>query len=64
MGRLLSFSKNTKAFIAPLRLASVPFNRYGVEVSNTGESITHTGQVRSKIELNCVFTCSPLLSQH
>lgn len=32
-------------FIAPLRLTSVPFHRYGVEVSSTGEPITHTGQV-------------------
>ncbi|XP_075867639.1 NADH dehydrogenase [ubiquinone] iron-sulfur protein 6, mitochondrial [Nelusetta ayraudi] len=45
VGRLLSFSKNAKVFIAPLRLTSVPFHRYGVEVSSTGEPITHTGQV-------------------
>lgn len=49
VGRLLSFSKNAKGFIAPLRLTSVPFHRYGVDVSNTGEPITHTGQVRTEI---------------
>lgn len=49
VGRLLSFSKNARTFIAPLRLSSVPFHRYGVEVSSTGEAITHTGQVRSDI---------------
>lgn len=47
VGRLLSFSKNAKVFSAPLRLAAVPVHRYSVEVSNTGEPITHTGQVSS-----------------
>lgn len=47
VGRLLSFSKNAKVFSAPLRLAAVPVHRYSVEVSSTGEPITHTGQVSS-----------------
>lgn len=55
VGRLLSFSKNAKAFVAPVRLSSVPFQRYGVEVSSTGEAITHTGQVRSKILIKLCF---------
>ena len=46
MGRVLSFSKNAKVLVAPLRLAAVPVHRYSVEVSGTGEAITHTGQVR------------------
>lgn len=55
VGRLLSFSKNAKVFIAPLRLTSVPFHRYGVEMSSTGEPITHTGQVSSKIWIKRCF---------
>ncbi|KAG8005062.1 NADH dehydrogenase [ubiquinone] iron-sulfur protein 6, partial [Nibea albiflora] len=45
VGRLLSFSKNAKVLVAPLRLSAVPVHRYSVEVSSTGEPITHTGQV-------------------
>ncbi|XP_076610996.1 NADH dehydrogenase [ubiquinone] iron-sulfur protein 6, mitochondrial [Chaetodon auriga] len=45
VGRVLSFSKNAKALVAPLRLAAVPVHRYSIEVSSTGEPITHTGQV-------------------
>ncbi|XP_030266325.1 NADH dehydrogenase [ubiquinone] iron-sulfur protein 6, mitochondrial [Sparus aurata] len=44
-GRLLSFSKNAKVLVSPLRLSAVPVHRYSVEVSSTGEPITHTGQV-------------------
>uniref|UniRef100_A0A2D1CHC7 NADH dehydrogenase [ubiquinone] iron-sulfur protein 6, mitochondrial n=1 Tax=Sparus aurata TaxID=8175 RepID=A0A2D1CHC7_SPAAU len=44
-GRLLSFSKNAKVLVSPLRLSAVPVRRYSVEVSSTGEPITHTGQV-------------------
>lgn len=49
VGRLLSFSKNAKVFVTPLRLSVVPVHRYSVEVSSTGEAITHTGQVRFKV---------------
>ncbi|XP_036950059.1 NADH dehydrogenase [ubiquinone] iron-sulfur protein 6, mitochondrial [Acanthopagrus latus] len=45
VGRLLSFSKNAKVLVSPLRLSVVPVHRYSVEVSSTGEPITHTGQV-------------------
>ncbi|XP_027142854.1 NADH dehydrogenase [ubiquinone] iron-sulfur protein 6, mitochondrial [Larimichthys crocea] len=45
VGRLLSFSKNAKVLVSPLRLSAVPAHRYSVEVSGTGEAITHTGQV-------------------
>ncbi|XP_019731198.1 NADH dehydrogenase [ubiquinone] iron-sulfur protein 6, mitochondrial [Hippocampus comes] len=43
--RALSFSKTTKALVSPSRLSTVPVQRYSVEVSSTGEAITHTGQV-------------------
>ncbi|XP_061681817.1 NADH dehydrogenase [ubiquinone] iron-sulfur protein 6, mitochondrial [Syngnathoides biaculeatus] len=43
--RVLSFSKNVKVFVSPLRLSAVPAHRYSVEVSTSGEPITHTGQV-------------------
>ncbi|XP_061616260.1 NADH dehydrogenase [ubiquinone] iron-sulfur protein 6, mitochondrial [Phyllopteryx taeniolatus] len=43
--RVLSFSKYLKVFVSPLRLSVVPAHRYSVEVSTTGEPITHTGQV-------------------
>lgn len=46
--RLLSFTKNAQVFVSPLRLSAVPVHRYSVEVSSTGEAITHTGQVRFK----------------
>uniref|UniRef100_A0A3Q3XAC9 NADH dehydrogenase [ubiquinone] iron-sulfur protein 6, mitochondrial n=1 Tax=Mola mola TaxID=94237 RepID=A0A3Q3XAC9_MOLML len=45
VGKLLSFSRNVKLFVSPLRLAALPVRRYSVEVSTTGEAITHTGQV-------------------
>ncbi|XP_037120725.1 NADH dehydrogenase [ubiquinone] iron-sulfur protein 6, mitochondrial [Syngnathus acus] len=43
--RMLSFSKNAKALVSPLKLSAVPVHRYSVEVATTGEEITHTGQV-------------------
>ncbi|XP_049606585.1 NADH dehydrogenase [ubiquinone] iron-sulfur protein 6, mitochondrial [Syngnathus scovelli] len=43
--RMLSFSKNAKALVSPLKLSAVPVHRYSVEVATTGEPITHTGQV-------------------
>ncbi|KAJ4927733.1 hypothetical protein JOQ06_015535 [Pogonophryne albipinna] len=45
MGRVLSFSRNAKVLISPLRLSAVTVHRYSVEVATTGEAITHTGQV-------------------
>ncbi|MGH0151410.1 UNVERIFIED_CONTAM: hypothetical protein FKN15_019884 [Acipenser sinensis] len=44
--RLLSFVniKNVRVILAPLRISSVPVHRYGAQVSDTGEKITHTGQ--------------------
>lgn len=48
VGRLLSFSKNAKVLASPLRLSAVAVHRYSVEVSTTGEAITHTGQVRRR----------------
>ncbi|KAK7898638.1 hypothetical protein WMY93_019491 [Mugilogobius chulae] len=45
VGRLLSFSKNAKVLVAPVRLSVVSSQRYSLEVSSTGEAITHTGQV-------------------
>lgn len=46
VGRLLSFSKNAKLFVSPLRLSASSVGHYSIETSNTGEIITHTGQVR------------------
>ncbi|MBN3279305.1 NDUS6 protein, partial [Polyodon spathula] len=45
--RLLSFIniKNVRLILAPLKISSVPVHPYGVQVSDTGEKITHTGQV-------------------
>lgn len=45
LGKVLSFSKNAKVLVSPLRLSAVPAHRYSLEVSSTGEAITHTGQV-------------------
>ncbi|CAF99499.1 unnamed protein product, partial [Tetraodon nigroviridis] len=45
VGRLLSFSKNAKLFVSPLRLSASSVGHYSIETSNTGEIITHTGQV-------------------
>ncbi|XP_038155716.1 NADH dehydrogenase [ubiquinone] iron-sulfur protein 6, mitochondrial [Cyprinodon tularosa] len=43
--RALSFTRNAKALVQPLRLAAVTVHRYSLEVSSTGETVTHTGQV-------------------
>lgn len=45
VGRLLSFSKNAKLLVSPLRLSAGSVSHYSVETSSTGEVITHTGQV-------------------
>ncbi|KAM9386041.1 NADH dehydrogenase [ubiquinone] iron-sulfur protein 6, mitochondrial [Pholidichthys leucotaenia] len=45
VGRVLSFSKNVKVLVSPLRLSAVPAHCYSVQVSGTDEPITHTGQV-------------------
>lgn len=49
VGRLLSFSKNAKGLVSPLRLSVVPVHRYSLEISATGEPVTHTGQVSLKV---------------
>lgn len=54
-GRLLSFSKNAKVLVSPLRLSAVPARRYSVEVSSTGEPITHTGQVSVEVSDSPAF---------
>ncbi|XP_047240727.1 NADH dehydrogenase [ubiquinone] iron-sulfur protein 6, mitochondrial isoform X2 [Girardinichthys multiradiatus] len=43
--RVLSFTRNAKVLVQPLRLTAVPVHRYSLEVSSTGEAVTHTGQV-------------------
>ncbi|XP_061839318.1 NADH dehydrogenase [ubiquinone] iron-sulfur protein 6, mitochondrial [Nerophis lumbriciformis] len=43
--RLLSFSKHVQVFVSPFKLSAVPLHHYTVDVSSTGEAITHTGQV-------------------
>ncbi|XP_015797262.2 NADH dehydrogenase [ubiquinone] iron-sulfur protein 6, mitochondrial [Nothobranchius furzeri] len=43
--RVLSFSRNTKVLVSPLRFTAAPAHQYNVDVSSTGEPITHTGQV-------------------
>uniref|UniRef100_A0A8C6S5B0 NADH dehydrogenase [ubiquinone] iron-sulfur protein 6, mitochondrial n=1 Tax=Neogobius melanostomus TaxID=47308 RepID=A0A8C6S5B0_9GOBI len=50
VGRLLSFSKNVKTLASPLRLSALSSRRYSLEVSSTGEPITHTGQVFDEID--------------
>ncbi|XP_056264548.1 NADH dehydrogenase [ubiquinone] iron-sulfur protein 6, mitochondrial [Pseudoliparis swirei] len=44
VSRVLSFSRNAKVLASPLRLTAAPVCRYSLEVSSTGETITHTGQ--------------------
>lgn len=51
VGRFLSFSKNAKVLVSPLRLSALPAHHYSIEVSSTGEAITHTGQVSLKATL-------------
>ncbi|XP_020360848.1 NADH dehydrogenase [ubiquinone] iron-sulfur protein 6, mitochondrial [Oncorhynchus tshawytscha] len=43
--RILSFSRNAKVFVSPLKTSALSVQRYSLEVSTTGEQITHTGQV-------------------
>ncbi|XP_053719482.1 NADH dehydrogenase [ubiquinone] iron-sulfur protein 6, mitochondrial [Synchiropus splendidus] len=43
VGRMLSFSR--RAILAPLKFTAVPVHHYSLQVSSTGEVITHTGQV-------------------
>ncbi|XP_072303231.1 NADH dehydrogenase [ubiquinone] iron-sulfur protein 6, mitochondrial [Eucyclogobius newberryi] len=45
VGRLLSFSKNAKVLGSAVRLSAVSARHYSLDVSSTGEAITHTGQV-------------------
>ncbi|XP_046874733.1 NADH dehydrogenase [ubiquinone] iron-sulfur protein 6, mitochondrial [Hypomesus transpacificus] len=44
-GRILSFSRNAKVLVSPLKMSAVSAPRHYVTVSSTGEAITHTGQV-------------------
>lgn len=59
--RVLSFSRSAKVLASPLRLTAVPVYRYSLEVSSTGEAITHTGQVSLK-RLPLRFTGWPNVS--
>uniref|UniRef100_C1BEX4 NADH dehydrogenase [ubiquinone] iron-sulfur protein 6, mitochondrial n=1 Tax=Oncorhynchus mykiss TaxID=8022 RepID=C1BEX4_ONCMY len=43
--RILSFSRNAKALVSPLKTSAVSLQRYSLQASTTGEQITHTGQV-------------------
>lgn len=43
--RILSFSRNAKVFVSPLKTSALSVQRYSLEVSTTGEQVTHTGQV-------------------
>ncbi|CAB1320733.1 unnamed protein product [Coregonus sp. 'balchen'] len=43
--RILSLSRNAKVLVSPLKTSVVSVQRYSLEVSTTGEQITHTGQV-------------------
>ncbi|KAL2080078.1 hypothetical protein ACEWY4_023871 [Coilia grayii] len=52
--RCLSFSKNAKILLSPLRLSAVPAKNYGVEVTNYGEEIIHTGQVYDENDIRRV----------
>lgn len=47
--RILSFGKNTKALLNSMKLSVVPVQQYSVPVSNYGEKVTHTGQVRHSV---------------
>ncbi|XP_059411310.1 NADH dehydrogenase [ubiquinone] iron-sulfur protein 6, mitochondrial [Carassius carassius] len=49
--RILSFGKNTKALLSGLRLSAAPAQQYSVQVSNYGETITHTGQVYDETDV-------------
>ncbi|KAK1804916.1 hypothetical protein P4O66_019287 [Electrophorus voltai] len=43
--KILSFGKNTRTLLRPLREFAVPVQDYSVPVSSYGEKVTHTGQV-------------------
>ncbi|XP_061597937.1 NADH dehydrogenase [ubiquinone] iron-sulfur protein 6, mitochondrial [Cololabis saira] len=43
--RALSFTRTAKLLTSPARITGALVHRYSVEVSSTGEAITHTGQV-------------------
>ncbi|XP_008329464.1 NADH dehydrogenase [ubiquinone] iron-sulfur protein 6, mitochondrial [Cynoglossus semilaevis] len=45
MVRILSFSKNVKVVASPVRLCAVSGHKYSLDASNSGEPVTHTGQV-------------------
>lgn len=65
VGRLLSFSKNAKLFVSPLRLSASPVSHYSVETFNTGEVITHTGQVSLKLNgFNLLSSVVPKLASY
>ncbi|MEQ2188725.1 hypothetical protein GOODEAATRI_017939 [Goodea atripinnis] len=52
--RVLSFTRNAKVLVQPLRLTAVPVHRYSLEVSSTGEPVTHTGQVNKNFAIKLV----------
>ncbi|KAF0047640.1 hypothetical protein F2P81_001273 [Scophthalmus maximus] len=54
VARVLSFSRNAKVLVSPSRLSAVPAHRYGLDVSSTGEVITHTGQVNKNFAIKMV----------
>ena len=53
--RVLSFSRHAKVLAPAVRLSAVPAHRYSVEVSSTGEAITHTGQVKAKAAISLLL---------
>uniref|UniRef100_A0A3B5KYS9 NADH dehydrogenase [ubiquinone] iron-sulfur protein 6, mitochondrial n=1 Tax=Xiphophorus couchianus TaxID=32473 RepID=A0A3B5KYS9_9TELE len=62
--RVLSFTRNAKALLQPVRLTAAPVHRYSVEVSSTGEAITHTGQVGPKRPLLLVLNRRPTVNKN
>lgn len=52
--RSLSFSKNAKVLLSPIKLATVPGRNKTVEVTNYGEAVTHTGQVNSCLSITAL----------
>ena len=53
--RVLSFSRNAKVLAPAVRLGAVSAHRYSLEVSSTGEAITHTGQVKDKAAISLLL---------
>uniref|UniRef100_A0A4W5Q4X8 NADH:ubiquinone oxidoreductase subunit S6 n=1 Tax=Hucho hucho TaxID=62062 RepID=A0A4W5Q4X8_9TELE len=43
--RGLSFTRKAEVFVSPLKTSALSVQRYSLEVSTTGEQVTHTGQV-------------------